>query len=80
MSDRNEGERELGEQPLGGIMQELELKPHDLVAASAEQLTHKMVSKGVKGRRLTVNIQMKIRDALNKATGKEFSIKQLFTY
>ena len=80
MPDQNEAEREMGEQPLGRIMQELEMKPHDLVAASTEQLTHKMVSKGVKGRRLTVNIQMKIRDALNKATGKEFSIKQLFTY
>ena len=73
-------ERELGEQPLGQIMKDLELKPHDMVAASTEQLTHKMVSRGVKGRRLTRNVQMKILDALNKASKKDFTLKQLFTY
>ena len=80
MPETPELERELGEQPLGQIMKDLELKPHDLVAASTEQLNHKMVSRGVKGRRLTRNVQMKILDALNKASKKDFTLKQLFTY
>ncbi len=61
-------------------MIELGLQNHDLVAASAEQLTHKMVQKGRKGRRLTRNIQEKILRALNKASGRSFTLDQLFNY
>jgi hypothetical protein len=71
---------ELGPQPLDQIMQELELKNHDLVAASAEGLTHKQVNKGRKGRRLSRNVQDKIVAALSKSAGKEFSAGDLFTY
>jgi hypothetical protein len=73
-------ERELGEQPIGRIMGELGLKPNDLVSASTEQLTHKMVSRAAKGRRLTPHIQVKVLNALNKATGKHYSLQDLFTY
>jgi hypothetical protein len=59
---------------------ELELKPHDLVAASTEQITHKMVSRGCKGRRLTKNIQRKLLNALNTASGNVYSLADLFTY
>ncbi|MEI6082391.1 MAG: hypothetical protein WCR44_08185, partial [Verrucomicrobiota bacterium] len=65
----NELERDLGEQPLNRLMAELGLKSHDLVAASTEQITHKMVQRGCKGRRLTKNVQGKLLRALNTATG-----------
>jgi hypothetical protein len=56
------------------------LNARDLVAGSTEQITHKMVSRACKGRRLTPNVQRKIRDALNAATGEEFTLEQLFNY
>lgn len=73
-------ERNLGEQPIAQIMQGHELKAHDLVAASTEQITHKMVARACKGRRLTPNVQGKIRNALNLASGKDFAMGELFTY
>ena len=73
-------ERNLGEQPIARIMAEQGLRARDLVAASTEQLTHKMVSRACKGRRLTPKVQAKIRDALNTATGREYSLAELFTY
>ena len=73
-------ERDLGEQPIAKIMQDRGLKPHDLVASSTEQLTHKMVSRACKGRRLTPNVQFKIRDALMNSTGNKYSMEELFTY
>jgi hypothetical protein len=73
-------ERDLGEQPLARLLMELELKPHDLVAASTEQITHKMVQRGCKGRRLTRNVQGKLLCALNTATGNVYSLADLFTY
>jgi hypothetical protein len=75
-----ETERDLGEQPLARIMGERGLKPHDLVDASGEQLTHKMVSRACRGRRLTPRVQEKILRALNRATGQGFSLQDLFNY
>ncbi|MFA6320604.1 MAG: hypothetical protein WCY36_01965 [Candidatus Omnitrophota bacterium] len=76
----NSMEKDLGEQPIAKIMTLNGLKPHDLVAASTEQITHKMVSRAVKGRRLTPNVKFKILTAINKASGEQYSIKDLFTY
>jgi hypothetical protein len=73
-------ERNLGEQPVAKLMAEHQLKPHDLVARSTEQLTHKMVARACKGRRLTPNVQSKILNALNKAADKTYTLKDLFTY
>ena len=73
-------ERNLGEQPIAGIMGEHGLKPHALVEVSTEKITHKMVARACKGRRLTPNVQTKVLNALNKATGKNFSLEDLFTY
>ncbi|MDD5428482.1 MAG: hypothetical protein PHI58_04515 [Candidatus Omnitrophica bacterium] len=73
-------EIELGEQPIAKIIAEHKLKPHDIVAASTEQITHKMIAKAVKGRRLTPNVQQKVLNALNKLTGKKYSLKDLFNY
>ena len=73
-------ERNLGEQPIARIMVDHDLKARDMVAVSTQQLTHKMVSRACKGRRLTPNVQSKIRDALNESTDKEYSMEELFTY
>ena len=75
-----ESERNLGEQPISQILLERELKPHDLVAAADGPLTHKMVTRACKGRRLTPRAQLKVRDALNRATGGNYSHEQLFNY
>ena len=76
----NEIKRDLGEQPLAKIMAEHGFKPHDLVANSTEQITHKMVSRGIKGRRLNLKIQYRLLNALNKAIGKQYVLKDLFNY
>jgi hypothetical protein len=73
-------ERNLGEQPIARIMREHDLKPHDLVAISSVEMTHKMVSRASKGRRLTLNTQTKVLAALNLATGKTYSLRDLFNY
>jgi hypothetical protein len=73
-------ERNLGEQPIARIMREHNLKAHDLVAISPVEMTHKMVSRACKGRRLTLNAQSKVLEALNRATGKNWSLRDLFNY
>ena len=73
-------ERNLGEQPVTKIMEENEIKSHDLVAASDEHITHKMVSRACKGRRLTRNVQHKILRALCKHTGTTYALSDLFNY
>ncbi len=73
-------ERNLGEQPLARLMTERGLAPHDLVAASTEQITHKMVTRAMKGRRLTANTMDKVHRAWNEATSGEASRSDLFTY
>jgi hypothetical protein len=77
---KNGIERNLGPQPISHLMTELNLKPHDLVAASTQQLTHKMISRACKGRRLTLNTQTKILITLNSAANKNYSLRDLFTY
>ena len=70
-----------GPQPLDALMTRLNISNHDLVAASTDQLTHKMVAKGRKGRRLTLNAQKKILNALNRAqTGRKYVLEDLFGY
>jgi len=73
-------ENNLGEQPISKIIVASGLKPHDLVAHSDEQITHKMVTRASKGRRLTPHVQLKVLNALNKVLGKNYSLKDLFTY
>ncbi len=77
---QKEIERNLGEQPIRKILEEHGVKANDLVAVSTEYLTHKMVSRACKGRRLTPNVKSKVCNALNKAVEKEYFIKDLFTY
>ncbi|MFH0907502.1 MAG: hypothetical protein V1929_01905 [bacterium] len=72
----------MGLQPLDGILERLGISNHDLVAASGEQLTHKVVQKGRRGRQLTRRAQDKILRALTRAAGSgaAFTRDQLFTY
>lgn len=71
---------DLGPQPIARIMDERGFKPNDLVSNSTEQITHKMVGRAVKGRRLNPHIQRKILNALNKVAGKQYQLKDLFNY
>ena len=73
-------ERDLGEQPLARLMAEWGLKPTDLVAASSEQLTYKMVSRAMKGRRLTANTMDKVHRAWNLAARCDHLPGDLFNY
>ena len=76
----NDIERDFGEQPIAKIMVEYGLKPNDLVRNSIGQISHKMVARAANGRRLTPHVQLKILNALNKATEKNYSLKDLFNY
>ncbi|MEO0446096.1 MAG: hypothetical protein AAF191_08475 [Verrucomicrobiota bacterium] len=75
-------ERNLGTQPLDQLLFDLSLRGKDLVSASSEQITHKMVIRARKGRRLSRRVQDKIlRALLAAAPGKgPFSLNDLFTY
>lgn len=73
-------ERNLGEQPIAALMDELELKAHDLVAASSAQLNHKMVARARKGRRLTANTKNKVHAAMCAAAERSFKMAELFNY
>ncbi len=76
----NSTDRDLGEQPLARLLAERNLKSHDLVAASTEQITHKMVARACKGRWLTPNVQGKILRAYRTASGSDARLSDLFTY
>lgn len=73
-------ERNLGEQPLARLMTERAMKAHALVAALGEPLTHKMVARACKGRRLTPHMQAKILRAFNAAAGTAYGVRDLFNY
>ena len=75
-----EESREYGIQPIDAIMQENGLDNHAVVAASTEQLTHKMVAKARSGRFLTMNVRQKVLRALNKVLKAEYTLKDLFSY
>ncbi|NLZ61135.1 MAG: hypothetical protein GX901_10805 [Lentisphaerae bacterium] len=72
--------REFGPQPIDRILTELGLGNHDLVAASSEQITHKMVSKARRGRWLSMKVRCKIMRALNKLSAADYKVKELFNY
>lgn len=70
----------MGEQPLEAVMTGLGLRNRDLVKASTEQLTHKMVARARRGRRLTPRVRDKVIRALEKAAGKNFPRGEIFNY
>jgi hypothetical protein len=80
---------DFGPQPLDALMTEMGIENHELVAASTEQLTHKQVQKGRKGRRLTPKVQRKVVAALNavcrergagEGESRVFAVSDLFNY
>lgn len=74
-------EKNLGTQPISELITKHNLKPHDLVAAlPAQQLTHKMVSRACKGRKLTMNTKLKVLNALNLAAKTNYTLKDVFNY
>jgi len=71
----------VGLQPLDSIMSEAGLTNHAVVAASNEFLTHKVVQKARKGRKLTRRTQDKILRALNKISeGRSYQREHIFNY
>lgn len=73
-------ERNLGAQPITRLMAAHGLGARDLVAASTEQITHKMVARACKGRWLTPHVRIKILHALNAASGGNYAVADLFNY
>ena len=73
-------EHNLGPQPIIELMEKHRLVAHDLVAASTAQITHKMVTRACKGRKLSRRVQLKIRNAINTATEQTYTLSDLFTY
>ena len=80
MSSRPGVDRNRGEQPLAALLARHELSPHDLVEASGEQITHRMVTRGARGRLLTSNVRGKLVRALNAAAGTHYRDRDLFDY
>lgn len=73
-------ERNLGKQPLAVLLKEHGLSHHDLVMASSEPITHKLVARACKGRRLTAYSRNKIIRACEAALGRSFTKRDLFSY
>ena len=73
---------EFGPQPLDTILAEHDLANKDVVQASTEHITFKMVQKGRKGRRLTRRVQLKILTAVNSLLpdDQQAKLRDLFTY
>ena len=72
--------RQMGEQPLAARMRERGLSNHDLVAASARPITHKLVMRAARGRRLTLHSKALVVEAFNRATGGSYRVSDLFDY
>ncbi len=73
-------DRNLGPQPIAQVLRRHGIGANDLVAASGEQLTHKMVARAVKGRRLTANAMGKVLRALNLRVAGAYAPADLFNY
>ena len=71
---------EYGEQPIAQIMRDAGIKANDLVNASKVPMTHKMVARACKGRKLTANTKNIVLHALQLVTGKTYSFTDLFNY
>ena len=80
MNSASESERNLGPQPIAQLMAKHELKTGDLVEASTEHITRKMVIRACKGRWLTPHVRAKILRALNQAANATYALENLFNY
>lgn len=73
-------ERDLGPQPIAQLLESHGIQARHLVEVSTDQLTHKMVARAIKGRRLTPNTMGKVLRALNLACSHEYGLTDLFNY
>jgi|TARA_B110000116_G_C16373409_1_gene375173 hypothetical protein len=84
-------ERDLGTQPLDGLMEAWGVTNNDVVETSPEQLTHKQVRRARTGRQLTLKMMMKVTRTFNvtiwhrmddgqKTRFVEYGHKNLFNY
>ena len=71
---------EAGKQPLDQLMIKENYRNNDLVSLSEEGLTHKQVSKGRKGRKITKKLQLKILKAWNQLNNEDLLLVDLFNY
>ena len=71
---------EAGKQPLDQLMIKKNYRNNDLVLLSEEGLTHKQVSKGRKGRKITKKLQLKILKAWNQLNNEDLLLDDLFNY
>jgi hypothetical protein len=80
-SSETPGKYDLGLQPIDMLMTSLGIKDADLVKASTQQLTFKMVQKARKGRRLTRRVQWKIFNAFRTLKpDQKYALKDFFNY
>jgi hypothetical protein len=80
MTNTPDATLEYGEQPIARLMDKAGIKAHDLVTASKVPMTHKMVTRACKGRKLTANTKNIVLNALQQVTGKTYSFADLFNY
>ena len=80
MTDSTDSSLEYGEQPIAQLMRDAGITAHDLVSASKVPMTHKMVARACKGRKLTANTKNIVLRALQIVTGKTYSFTDLFNY
>ena len=71
---------EHGPQPIAALLVQLGLTNHQIVAASTEQVTHKMMAKACRGRFLSSKVRQKILRAVNAASGGAYNLADLFNY
>ena len=76
---------DMGPQPIDALLAAQGLKNHDIVAADdSKAVTHKVVGKARKGRRLTARMQRKILGAVNSCLAQRdapsVSFDALFNY
>lgn len=76
----NPNPAEAGVQPLDALMRAKSLDNHALVAASPVPITHKLVMRARRGRRLTPHSRRLVLAAWNAATGAKSAMEDLFDY
>lgn len=78
--NKDELEKNLGEQPLKAILEKHRLSAKDLRGASRLPMTFKLISRACKGRRLTSHSKKTVLEALQTATGNMYTMKDIFNY
>ena len=78
--NKDELEKNLGEQPLKAILEEKKLSTKDLLSASRVPMTFKLVARACKGRRLTTRSKKVVLEALQLATDHVYKMTDIFNY